>query len=105
MSSSSSPPSDQAAVYNTMEKLQKMANELPTYVLRFEMVLPGVLQYFVFHKLSIMSLMTIFTCRRFQQRLPAEVLSSLASTLVKEPRTFELVRVLEKVRWLIFLGP
>ena len=52
-----------------------------------------------------MSLMTIFTCRRFQQRLPAEVLSSLASTLVKEPRTFELVRVLEKVRWFIFLGP
>ena len=41
-----------------------------------------------------------FSCRRIQQRLPAEVLSSLASTLVKEPRTFELVRVLEKVGWI-----
>ena len=30
--SSSSPPSDQAAVYKTMERLQQMANELPTYV-------------------------------------------------------------------------
>lgn len=30
--------------------------------------------------------------------MPAEVLSSLASTLVKEPRTFELVQVLKKVQ-------
>ena len=60
--------------------------------------------YTAIHYTSMMGLSLLALHRRIQQRLPAEVLSSLAATLVKEPRTFELVRVLEKVRGM-FLVP
>ena len=37
-------------------------------------------------------------CRQYQQRLPSELLSSLATVLVKQAQVFELVRVLAEVQ-------
>lgn len=49
-------------------------------------------------KYTFRSKLLFIPSSRFQQRLPAEVLSSLSSTLVREPQIFELIRVLGKVQ-------